>query len=778
MLGAAVADDVMGLVVLTVVVRVVTQGTVSRRRACCGILLVRGRLPGRRRGCRRVGSRRRCSPDRAPFAVGRDARGDRPRLHAGVRRAGRRRQAGRRSSARSSPGSRSAAPVSPTASAASWRRSGTCSSRCSSSQIGIDADVVELRPAHGARATPAILLVGRRRREAASPPSGSSARRSDRLLIGLGMLPRGEVGLIFATIGLTAGVLDDDLYAALLLVVLATTLVTPMLLRWRYQRLAGDRACPSQPAPRSSQPWVGSWTTTVSSRFAPCRPRISCWSSHWRLRSGSPTRRRAASSSTGSPTERATTLVWSKRATDTFFTLLETGDARSWRFLDALDVLPRALPELADALRRRRNDPFLLDPAGLHRWETLERLRELLESTGRRVGVAEAPVPDLGPARRVPRRRARQPSMIGFPSAAGSSSGWSSVRARSTRSPPSSTTPCCSSTSPGVGTRSTSTRSSNSPRTTATPRPPVPRTSSRRALRRSARPASARELHTLVETVLRASNWDVGTQSVVDRNRRDAERASDGSEAVLERSRPHRVATSSWNVRPRGAARGDARSLAIAWSRPIPGQRRCADPPRPPDDGRRGRARSPRPARTRRAACCSDAGLEIDHAIVATWPDGSALESFLVTATEPPPSDVLARRDRGSERGTTGRRARRRRAGRLRRRRVALVHGLSRRGRRPARPAECDRRCARRRRGRRPLRRRPRRPRHRDRSLRGDRGAGQALHHRTGGDRRQPPVRLRAARCPRSRFGGFWDRLRATWTSDAGQHPDTDSSSS
>ena len=74
------------------------------------------------------------------------------------------------------------------------------------------------------------------------------------------------------------------------------------------------------------------------------------------------------------------------RATDAFFALLETGDARSWRFLDALDVLPRAFPELADALRGRRNDPFLLDPAGLHRWETLERLRELLESPAARGG--------------------------------------------------------------------------------------------------------------------------------------------------------------------------------------------------------------------------------------------------------------------------------------------------------------------------------------------------------------------------------------------------------
>ena len=49
------------------------------------------------------------------------------------------------------------------------------------------------------------------------------------------MLPRGEVGLIFATIGLKEGVLGENLYASLLLVVLVTTLMAPPLLRWRLQ---------------------------------------------------------------------------------------------------------------------------------------------------------------------------------------------------------------------------------------------------------------------------------------------------------------------------------------------------------------------------------------------------------------------------------------------------------------------------------------------------------------------------------------------------------------
>ena len=59
----------------------------------------------------------------------------------------------------------------------------------------------------------------------------------DKLTIGFGMIPRGEVGLIFATIGLSQGVLGRDLYAALVLVVLVTTLAAPPLLRFRLRKL-------------------------------------------------------------------------------------------------------------------------------------------------------------------------------------------------------------------------------------------------------------------------------------------------------------------------------------------------------------------------------------------------------------------------------------------------------------------------------------------------------------------------------------------------------------
>jgi Kef-type K+ transport system membrane component KefB len=54
--------------------------------------------------------------------------------------------------------------------------------------------------------------------------------RGDRLLVGVAMVPRGEVGLIFAQMGLASGAIDAGEFGAVMLMVLATTLVTPPLL--------------------------------------------------------------------------------------------------------------------------------------------------------------------------------------------------------------------------------------------------------------------------------------------------------------------------------------------------------------------------------------------------------------------------------------------------------------------------------------------------------------------------------------------------------------------
>ena len=58
-----------------------------------------------------------------------------------------------------------------------------------------------------------------------------SAEPSNRLVVGLGMMPRGEVGLIFLGLGSQAGILTPALEAAILLMVIGTTFLAPILLR-------------------------------------------------------------------------------------------------------------------------------------------------------------------------------------------------------------------------------------------------------------------------------------------------------------------------------------------------------------------------------------------------------------------------------------------------------------------------------------------------------------------------------------------------------------------
>ena len=55
--------------------------------------------------------------------------------------------------------------------------------------------------------------------------------RGRKSVIGVGMIPRGEVGLIFATLGLDAGVFDGGLFGAVTLMVMATTFIAPPLLK-------------------------------------------------------------------------------------------------------------------------------------------------------------------------------------------------------------------------------------------------------------------------------------------------------------------------------------------------------------------------------------------------------------------------------------------------------------------------------------------------------------------------------------------------------------------
>ncbi len=61
-------------------------------------------------------------------------------------------------------------------------------------------------------------------------------RKFNRLAVGLGMMPRGEVGLIFANIGLGLMVLTPELFGAIMLMIIGTTFIAPPLLKWSFQR--------------------------------------------------------------------------------------------------------------------------------------------------------------------------------------------------------------------------------------------------------------------------------------------------------------------------------------------------------------------------------------------------------------------------------------------------------------------------------------------------------------------------------------------------------------
>lgn len=63
---------------------------------------------------------------------------------------------------------------------------------------------------------------------------GVSEKGVNKIAIGLGMIPRGEVGLIFAGIGKTLGVIDDGLFSAAVIMVIVTTVVTPPLLKMSF----------------------------------------------------------------------------------------------------------------------------------------------------------------------------------------------------------------------------------------------------------------------------------------------------------------------------------------------------------------------------------------------------------------------------------------------------------------------------------------------------------------------------------------------------------------
>ena len=71
--------------------------------------------------------------------------------------------------------------------------------------------------------------------------------RGKKSVIGAGMVPRGEVTLIVAQMGLAKGIFNDAMFSAVTLVVVVTTFLAPPLLRMLFSPLKGEEQAPPEP---------------------------------------------------------------------------------------------------------------------------------------------------------------------------------------------------------------------------------------------------------------------------------------------------------------------------------------------------------------------------------------------------------------------------------------------------------------------------------------------------------------------------------------------------
>ena len=66
--------------------------------------------------------------------------------------------------------------------------------------------------------------------------SGLAAGKVNKMAVGFGMIPRGEVGLIFAMTGKGLNVISDQIFSAIVIMVILTTLLTPPILTYVLKR--------------------------------------------------------------------------------------------------------------------------------------------------------------------------------------------------------------------------------------------------------------------------------------------------------------------------------------------------------------------------------------------------------------------------------------------------------------------------------------------------------------------------------------------------------------
>ncbi|HUF31035.1 MAG TPA: cation:proton antiporter [Gemmatimonadaceae bacterium] len=110
--------------------------------------------------------------------------------------------------------------------------------------VGAGVDVTLFMPWHPNFNVPVLVVggilvaIGLFGKVIAGYAVGWRAPKLNHLAIGVGMVPRGEVGLIFAEIGRSRGILSSEVFSAILIMVIFTTFLVPPLLKPIFERTA------------------------------------------------------------------------------------------------------------------------------------------------------------------------------------------------------------------------------------------------------------------------------------------------------------------------------------------------------------------------------------------------------------------------------------------------------------------------------------------------------------------------------------------------------------
>lgn len=248
--------------------------------------------------------------------------------------------------------------------------------------VGIETNFREFAHAHVFGIAMALTVVAVAGKVVAGMVAGRDGGR--RLLIGVGMVPRGEVGLVFASVGVGIGAIGNDLRAVLVLVVVLTTVVAPPALSLLARGMSesmntfGDVQALFDDSDTDQYEPAGGWVRrngdSISLHGNPPSTAVLRIALETALHTSEANAEDQLTDwiTTHSPAARG---AFDEDTTQLFLDALMRGNSRTWRLLDATGVLRAAVPEMAAAFDARRTNVSQLDPSRALGLPTVEAAR-------------------------------------------------------------------------------------------------------------------------------------------------------------------------------------------------------------------------------------------------------------------------------------------------------------------------------------------------------------------------------------------------------------------